>query len=531
MKEKTQAYLLIQTGKHDGVKLFNIDFLPSIAHSDSSSHGALVEWNFDTSNSTSSGSEEEKRTNSPSKETISTTSDARQGSGAIDQMTAQENIRMCSAFPPISASLGCVSNLGNDSLFTLDTDFESVASSSKAVTEPFPDKDPVQRIIDLAVSQLVSGDTDSISLQPRTCSSGESGSKSTSLPSKFPKNDRKRQRQDEDESDPDDCNPHGLKHLKSKAGISKQFACPFWKLSPSKSKCHRHSFDKIARVKQHLQIKHKNLLCCQRCLATFKVETEFDQHVGREPACDAVAFGTESEIIPPHKQSMLRKRSNKRLCSEEQWFVIWDILFPRVQRPTSPYVDARLADQISGFCEHFDKYASEVVEEILKSEVCKHDLERGRIEQVIRNCLSKGLDRICQQGPRNPPGGALLEKAIAETPDQSTTDSGLGMENQTMESRPLQPWMGLRPTDNVQSAEYEPNAELIFDVSFSVPSGFSEGIPGSSMNSYQDAHTGFHFGIESDELPRSNLDFDTELQELDRWWSENIHGTMEGKDI
>lgn len=92
-------------------------------------------------------------------------------------------------------------------------------------------------------------------------------------------------------------------------------ACPFWKKDPrqawsrSRACCKGHS--RIRDVKQHLKRRHKDLAKIQ-CL-------ELGQY-------------------------------SKRNAGEmEQWFAIWDIVFPNLPRPPSPYVSDDLQAELSEY--------------------------------------------------------------------------------------------------------------------------------------------------------------------------------------
>jgi hypothetical protein len=74
----------------------------------------------------------------------------------------------------------------------------------------------------------------------------------------------------------------------------------------------------------------------------------------------------------------------------EQWYEIWDILFLRVQRPCSPYIDHTLFLDISSFQNFYTINGPYVLREVLQ----EHGLGITGEQQYHDAVLAAGLNRI-----------------------------------------------------------------------------------------------------------------------------------------
>ncbi|KAK0636555.1 hypothetical protein B0T17DRAFT_613273 [Bombardia bombarda] len=92
----------------------------------------------------------------------------------------------------------------------------------------------------------------------------------------------------------------------------------------------------------------------------------------------------------------LCKKSNRAFSEENQWFAVWDILFPEVQKPTSAYIDSELSADLCLFREYWQSAGRDVLFEVVKSHkwISLSDEEQ---ETHGRRLLAEGLDRIYLQ--------------------------------------------------------------------------------------------------------------------------------------
>lgn len=85
----------------------------------------------------------------------------------------------------------------------------------------------------------------------------------------------------------------------------------------------------------------------------FKDDQSLERHLSHE-VCERDLNSTLDGISWTQRFA-LSKRFSSNLSHEQQWYSIWEILFPSIPRPQSPYVDLVLAEQIYSFrefCNH-----------------------------------------------------------------------------------------------------------------------------------------------------------------------------------
>ena len=125
-------------------------------------------------------------------------------------------------------------------------------------------------------------------------------------------------------------------------------ACPFAKKDPIHHRaCYRQTLTKISYVKQHLSRSHRTPIYCPVCREVFENEVDRDAHNRLRSCEERPAAHLEGGLEGQRKQ--LQKRGPTKMSEEEQWFIIWDIIFPEIPRPQSPYVDRELSDELSAF--------------------------------------------------------------------------------------------------------------------------------------------------------------------------------------
>ncbi|KAL2128542.1 hypothetical protein VTI74DRAFT_9040 [Chaetomium olivicolor] len=130
------------------------------------------------------------------------------------------------------------------------------------------------------------------------------------------------------------------------------FACPFWKLSPSKHRsCFRLTLQNTSRVKQHLARSHAPAYYCECCMTIFTDDHTHRQHVREERTCTPRPPYYLFPGLTHQQQRQLSRKSRPGLSESERWFAIWDIVFPNYPRPSSPFIDANLSEDVCRFQE------------------------------------------------------------------------------------------------------------------------------------------------------------------------------------
>jgi hypothetical protein len=120
-------------------------------------------------------------------------------------------------------------------------------------------------------------------------------------------------------------------------------ACPFWKGNEATWKhCFRYKLKRIRDVKLHLRRVHARSFCV-RCGGEFEGRQTLDAHYAFTPPCATRSF-LRKWLSEDQKES-LAKRSNPKFTIEQQWYAIWDIVYPGRPRPDSPYADQSLSER------------------------------------------------------------------------------------------------------------------------------------------------------------------------------------------
>ncbi|KAI9164067.1 Vegetative incompatibility protein [Paramyrothecium foliicola] len=157
------------------------------------------------------------------------------------------------------------------------------------------------------------------------------------------------------------------------------FACPFYKFDPIRYQSCMWQFDldDINAVGQHVIANHQRPLNCPVCYTVFDTATNRDRHIIsrncslQEMPEDLLIGVTETQVksltrmsmdisVPKvtskyrynargqRKKTMTWKRLEKDLQSgeQQQWFQIWDLVFPESSRPNSPFLQATAERQV-----------------------------------------------------------------------------------------------------------------------------------------------------------------------------------------
>lgn len=143
------------------------------------------------------------------------------------------------------------------------------------------------------------------------------------------------------------------------------FACPYTKKdSMSYRDCYKYRLSRIRDVKQHLARCHRNPPYCPRCMGTFETEEERDEHI-REFSCPSRPL-LRLDGITEAQKSQLAKKSMANTTPEDQWYAVFDIVFPgHKPRPRSAYVDSELLQDITLYQDFLTSHGPRILSEVL----------------------------------------------------------------------------------------------------------------------------------------------------------------------
>lgn len=179
----------------------------------------------------------------------------------------------------------------------------------------------------------------------------------------------------------------------------KMLACPFWKLDSELHRlCFHRKCSRISDVKYHLARKHKlpAIEYCQRCWTAFEGQAHKERHL-RDPLGQGCKYNPAARPVgvDNNMAAALHKKSNPSQSTEDQWFAIWDIVFPDQPRPSSPYVNDSLSEDAMQLQEiilnQWPSILASIAEEAGRSSVSVNT-DRLEQEHLIRATLNRLLD-------------------------------------------------------------------------------------------------------------------------------------------
>lgn len=216
-------------------------------------------------------------------------------------------------------------------------------------------------------------------------------------------------------------------------------ACPFWKLnSQAHRPCFHNKCSRISDVKQHLYRKHKQPApdYCQRCWIAFESQDHKEEHL-RDPVGQGCQYNPAARPagIDNIMATALHKKSKSSLSTEDQWFAIWDIVFPDKPRPSSPYINDSLSEDATQLQEiiinQWPSILASIAEEAGRSNA-PVDTDRLDQERLIRATLNRLLDAFSaeQEAMRGAEPASNYQSPGGRTTSSSNrADSAIEMES------------------------------------------------------------------------------------------------------
>ncbi|KAK0627474.1 hypothetical protein B0T14DRAFT_579591 [Immersiella caudata] len=171
------------------------------------------------------------------------------------------------------------------------------------------------------------------------------------LPEGRSKRPREREGNGEARDASSDQDPRTAKQRKRRLDKSRRpcLACPFYKKAPARyCSCHSKIISTISHLKQHLSRNHQLPVYCAICKAVFPEEADRDAHTVQQ-TCQLRTDITHDGLTTGQK-AKLAIRASPTIPEEQQWFEIFDILFPGYcPRPTSAYIHGELVAETENY--------------------------------------------------------------------------------------------------------------------------------------------------------------------------------------
>jgi hypothetical protein len=218
---------------------------------------------------------------------------------------------------------------------------------------------------------------------------------------------RKRKREDsgtkeeEGGSGDGDDTPDKLRRTSKKdAGHQVTFACPFAKKDPVKYRsCYACILRRIGDVKQHLSRHHQLPIYCPVCMSCFDTEDQRDEHI-RASSCtkrDTIKY----EGVTRAQKAQLGQKVSSKLSSVDQWFTIFDILFPgHTPRPKSSYINVELTLDLEAFQDLMNAEGPNIILNVIRSrniQMATIANEEHDLSALLLSAIEEGLQAIAQR--------------------------------------------------------------------------------------------------------------------------------------
>ncbi|KPM34595.1 hypothetical protein AK830_g11970 [Neonectria ditissima] len=188
-------------------------------------------------------------------------------------------------------------------------------------------------------------------------------------------------------------------------------ACPFYKHDPIRHRrCHTYVMKRISYVKQHLQRNHQQPIHCMVCMAVFDDEDRLFEHT-RAQSCEMRPRDQRPDGMTPRQQKQLAVRANQKKNEAEQWYEIYSMLFPGADRPSSPYVNRALSEDMSSFREFVEGQGGKMIQDSLIKNLSGATVE----EDLLRSLVHSAIQNIFPQWMSYNQGQAGSETAGEET--------------------------------------------------------------------------------------------------------------------
>lgn len=228
---------------------------------------------------------------------------------------------------------------------------------------------------------------------------GDNGSSSSSLSSTYPSGQQqptsKRRRIENSENEDRETNPKKPrtteKQSRKNTPLHKLLACPYFKKDSRHHRaCCGFGGKKLSYVKSHIYKKHAIAIYCPVCQQPFESVQSRDDH-NRARTCERVESARAPDGITSEQRNWLHQRGPRELNEVEQWFRIFEFLFPGYQKPHSPYNDTEFSEDLQDFRDYISQ---DTAQDVLLERVRENDSWTPELELIFRPDLVHGLNQL-----------------------------------------------------------------------------------------------------------------------------------------
>ena len=115
------------------------------------------------------------------------------------------------------------------------------------------------------------------------------------------------------------------------------------------------------------------------------------------------------EGVNERQRNRLEQRVSSKKTREENWYIIFDVLFPGAERPESPYLNLEFADGLLALRDFTARELSGVVREVLNREPLGTDIALGlNNENFAEQLFQSFFDLLLERFESRRPNDALI---------------------------------------------------------------------------------------------------------------------------
>lgn len=248
------------------------------------------------------------------------------------------------------------------------------------------------------------------------------------------------------------------RHRPKNAGDEPTFACPFYRRWPTRHiECMDRKLTRIQDVKQHIYRKHsKPQFYCPTCAQVFPSPDPRDDHI-RLASCKRATSSSRrsSDGISAQVQDSLKNRFSRRLSPLEQWYSIWDLIFPGEKQPQNAHVGSKVIEMLGMLRDFWKNESHRLIPGLMKP-----GPTQPLAEADLHLLMARMLDKV-QDHFENEPGEAeVAAQAIDGQTDQT---------DQMMDRSPVDGESGALAED--EGTSYETSPPSGWDIVFCSPDG------------------------------------------------------------
>lgn len=259
-----------------------------------------------------------------------------------------------------------------------------------------------------------------------------------------------------------------------------RLACPFQKRDPEKyvPACgwRERGFLTISHVKQHLKRNHRrNPNYCPRCMHIFATEGLKNEHIMQliENPCPKSNAALPAGIDPETLKALTTRAENGSDI-REQWFSLWEMIFPNIPRPATHTYDLSegLNSQVRELAAYYETEGPRIALSVLTENgisVSPPESAQHEIELYIRRSISQAFQQIYQswlsQRPQTEPNQTLGNGISVAASHTEAPDEMVGLATPNSNGSHLSPNLS-QPIRPIVSSDDVPLAGVIHSEDF-----------------------------------------------------------------